>query len=773
VTSFSGIREEKKSIGQRISRLEDERFLTGAGRFVADFVRPGMLHAVVLRSQLARGTLRRVGTDVAERSPGVVAVLTGADAARDELGGIPWEVCPPGFETMAAFPDDPRVALPQPILALHEVRYVGEPIALVIAETLAAALQGAERIEVDIDELPPVMGLPRDALDRWDAPEGTAFSSTVGDRAQAQAIFETAPHVVALKTHVPRLAAAPMETRGYLAWFEAPGEWTVVASAGKPHPVRDTIARHVLHVPPESIRVIAPDIGGGFGAKNVAHAEMALVLWAARRLLRPVRWISTRNESFLSDMQGRGHMIAARLALDDEGRFLAVQYRSLVDLGAYVGPRAVVPCVSGLKVLTGPYRIETVFGRMDALHSNSVPTCPYRGAGVPETAFVIERLVDQAARRLRLDPAEIRARNLLAPSDLPWNAPTGSQLHSADFPGVLTAARTRARWDRRGERRAVNGRQRGTGMAFTIEAYGTSYDEAAEIIAHGDGCVEVLIGTKSSGQSHETTYAQIAGDALDLEVTALTIVQGDTALIARGNGTGASRSITTGGAAITCAAALFLVEARKIAGRLLQCEPDMLAYAGGCFSAAGAQVDLAAIARCRPGSRLHVTGSFRPELASFPHGCHIAEVDVDPETGEVELVSYCAVQDAGIAIHPTVVESQLRGGIAQGIGAALMEQVRYDAWGQAVTASFLDYALPRAADMSRIDVALRGIPCISNPLGAKAVGEAGTVAAPPAIINAIVDALSTLGIEHLDMPATPDRIWAALRSAKSSRSKDM
>jgi carbon-monoxide dehydrogenase large subunit len=338
---------------------------------------------------------------------------------------------------------------------------------------------------------------------------------------------------------------------------------------------------------------------------------------------------------------------------------------------------------------------------------------------------------------------------------------------------VLAAATTRARWGSRGERRAVAGRLRGSGMAFTIEAYGTSYDEAAEIVAHGNGRVEVLIGTKSSGQSHETTYAQIAGDALDLEVTALTIVQGDTALIARGNGTGASRSITTGGSAITCAAALFLVEARKIAGRLLQCEPDALAYAGGCFLAAGAQVDLAAIARSLPGSRLHVTGSFRPEQASFPHGCHIAEVDVDPETGEVELVSYCAVQDAGVAINPTVVESQLRGGIAQGIGAALMERVRYDAWGQAVTASFLDYALPRAADMSRIDVALRGIACASNPLGAKAVGEAGTVAAPPAIINAIVDALSTLGIEHLDMPATPDRIWAALRSAKSSRSKDM
>ena len=770
--------ETKTLIGQRMARVEDERLVLGAGRFVADFVCERMLHAVVVRSQVASGILRRVGIESACSLPGVVAVLTAVDVAGDGLGGIPWEVCPPGFETVARYLGDPLVSEPQPLLAAHEVRYVGEPLAFVIADSLAAALLGAELVELEIEERRPVVGLPQAALASLEAPDGSVFSTTMGDHAQVSGIFEQAALVVELTTQAPRLVAAPMETRGYLASFDAQTQaWSVVAAAGKPHPVRDTIAQHVLHVSPDSIRVIAPDVGGGFGAKNVAHAEMALVLWAARRLNRPVRWIATRNEAFLSDMQGRSHLMTGRLALDEEGRFIGLQYRSLVDLGAYLGPRAVVPCLNGLKALTGPYSIPHISVRMDALHSNTVPTCPYRGAGVPETAFVVERLIDMAARRLGVDPADLRARNLLAPEELPWVAPSGSQLHSADFPGILASARASAGWDGRRERTSAGGRLRGFGMAFTIEAYGASYDEAAEIVAHGDGRIEILIGTKSSGQSHETTYAQIASDALGLDAAMVTIVQGDTARIARGNGTGASRSITTGGSAITVAAARFLGEARSLAGSLLQVEPEALAYEAGRFSApgvAGAHVDLAGLARVAPLGKLHVTGSFRPDMSSFPHGCHIAEVEVDPQTGNVELIRYTAVQDAGTAINPTVAESQLRGGVAQGVGAALMEEMIYDAnSGQPVSASFLDYALPRSADLSSIDVTLRGVACASNPLGAKAIGEAGAVAAPPAIINAIVDALSSFGITHLDIPATPARIWSALQSRSSHQERGL
>lgn len=753
--------------GSRIERLEDDRFLRGAGRFTADFNPPGSLIAVVLRSRVAHGRLLSIDAREALATDGVFAVLTGEDASRDGLGGIPWEVCPPGFEHLAGFPGDPRIARPQPVLAVDHVRYVGEPVALVLGDSLAAAQSGSERVRVEIDELAPVVGLPVDALDSLDAPPGAVFSATVGDAAHVASLMAEAAHVVSLRTHVPRLAAAPMETRGYIASYDAAQEaWSVVASAGKPHPVRDTIAHHVLHVHPQKIRVIAPDIGGGFGGKNVAHAEMALVLWAAKRMLRPIRWISGRTEAFLSDMQGRDHWIDARLACDEQGRFLAVHYRSLVDLGAYLGPRAVVPSVSGLKVLTGPYSIPSVFGRVDALHSNTVPTCPYRGAGVPETAFVIERLVDKAARATGLDPARVRALNLVPKDAMPWPSPTGAHLHSCDFPALLSRACEMAGWDRRHERSATPGRLRGQGMAFTIEAYGTSFDEAAEIAVHDSGRVDVLIGTKSSGQGHETTYAQIVSDRLGVDLSDIRIVQGDTARIARGNGTGASRSITTGGSAILRAADQLLKDAALMAAQLLQCDGSDVVHEAGAFrrsGLSGSHVGLAAIAGTMPGACLRATASFQPTQSSFPNGCHVADVEVDPETGAVEILSYCAVQDAGNAIHPTIVENQLRGGIVQGIGAALMEAVRYETGsGQAITATFLDYALPRALDLSRIDVHLRGVPCSSNPLGAKAVGEAGTVAAPPAIINAIVAALAPHGITHLDLPATPHQIWSAL-----------
>jgi carbon-monoxide dehydrogenase large subunit len=756
--------------GRRLARVEDERLVTGHGRFVADFVETGQLHAVVLRSQVARGRLLSVDVSAACEVPGVVAVLTGMDAAEAGLGGIPWEVCPPGFESRAAYPGDPAVAEPQPILARDEIRYVGEPIAFVIAETLAAAQDGAEQIAVEIEDLPATASITEGP---GPAP---LFSYEAGDPAAVDAAMRTAAIVVNLETHVPRLVAAPIETRGYSASYDiAAGTWTAIASAGKPHPVRDTIAQHVLKVDPSRIRLIAPDIGGGFGAKNVAHAELALVLWAAQRLGRPVRWISSRNEAFLSDMQGRDHAIAARLAVDAEGRMLAIDYRSVVNLGAYLAPRAVVPCISGVKVLTGPYRIAAAAAHVDAVHTNTVPTCPYRGAGVPETAFAVERLVDMAAQKLGLDPAEMRRRNLVAASDLPWPTPTGPTLHSVDFPAVLEAALERFRQvDRRAEGpdSGDGTLRRGVGLAFTIEAYGTAYEEAAELIVDGAGTVELRIGTKSGGQSHETSYAQIAADALGLSPGAIRVLQGDTWLIERGHGTGASRSITTGGSAIKRAAENLIAEAQALAATLLQCRPDDLRYHAGRFvlaSRSGVEIDLGAIARQQPDGQLHIRGVFQPDRATFPGGCHVASVEVDIETGAVALLDYVAIHDAGTAINPMVVEGQLKGGIAQGIGAALMEVARYDDdSGQAITATFLDYAIPRAADLSALTVGLQGTACASNPLGAKAVGEAGTVAAPAAIANAIVAALADLGVEHIDLPATPAAIWHALSRAAAS-----
>lgn len=757
--------------GRSLPRVEDQRLVTGNGRFVADFNEQGQLHAIVLRSQIARGRLISVDGSAASQMPGVVAVLTGTDAMADGLGGIPWEVCPPGLENRAAYQGDPAVAEPQPILATTDVRYVGEPIALVVAETLAAAQDAAEQILVEIDDEPPVMQISGALTDENDL--AILFSYEAGDPATVETAMADAACVVELVTHIPRLVAAPIETRGYLAIYDAASEtWTAIASAGKPHPVRDTIAKFVLKVDPARIQLIAPDIGGGFGAKNVAHAELALVLWAAQRLGRPVRWISTRNEAFLSDMQGRDHSIHARLAVNSSGDMLALAYRSVVNLGAYLAPRGVVPCLSGVKALTGPYRIPAAAAHVDAVLTNTVPTCPYRGAGVPETAFVVERLVDMAARRLGFDPAEIRRRNLVTPAELPFTTPTGMTMHSVDFPAVFTKALAQSGWQRKYRENATfphPTRRRGTGLAFTIEAYASNYEEQAELIADADGTVEVRIGTKSGGQSHETSYAQIAADALDLYPDRVRVLQGDTSLIERGHGTGASRSITTGGSAIKLAAGTLLSEARARAATLVQCRPDELRYQRGRFhhvSRAGVEIDLGAIARQQPSGVLHVRGVFRPHRATFPGGCHVANVEVDTETGIVTLLDYTVLHDAGTAINPMVVAGQLKGGVAQGIGAALMEIARYDAdSGQAITATFLDYAIPRAADLAVIDIGLHGTPCASNPLGAKAVGEAGTVGAPAAIANAIVAALADLGVEHIDLPATPALIWQVLQNA--------
>ena len=753
--------------------MEDARLVTGHGCFVADVQQPGDLCAVILRSQVARGRLRALDVRIAQAARGCVAVFTAEDTARDGLGGIPWEVCPPGLEHLAAYPGDPRVAAPQPLLAVGDVRYVGEPIAMIIGETQAAAMDAAELVMVEIEETSPVIGVSHARLAGMAAAgDKAAFTVELGDEAALDEVMRNAPVVVSLDTHIPRLISAPIECRGYRASFDpVTTEWTVIASAGKPHPVRDTIARHVFHVAPEAIRLIAPDIGGGFGAKNVAHAEMALVLWAARRLGRTVRWISGRTEAFLSDMQSRDHAISARLAVDLSGRFLGIGYRAVADLGAYLAPRGVTPCTNGIKVLTGPYDTPIIHARVDALHTNTVPTCPYRGAGVPETAFAIERLVDMAALRLGMDRAELRRRNLLRPEALPWASPMGTLVHSVDFPAVFDAALAHAQWQRKSARPRDHrpGSSRGIGIGFTIEAYGITYDEAAEIVVDGTGEIEIRVGTKSSGQGHETIYAQIAADVLEADATAISVVQGDTRRIEYGNGTGASRSTTTGGSAVSQAARSFLQQARDLAAGLLQCAAGDLDYDRGWFlrrGHAGIAIDLAAIARSMPGEVLHVRDRFVPEQFNFPGGCHVAEVEVDHETGMVRVLSYVAVHDAGVAINPTIVEGQLQGAVAQGVGAALMESGAYDsASGQMIAASFLDYALPRAGDLSDFGMFLHGTFCTSNPLGAKAVGEAGTVAAPPAIVNAIVDALRDHGVTHIDLPATPRRIWQALREA--------
>jgi carbon-monoxide dehydrogenase large subunit len=759
-----------KLVGERMIRLEDDRLVRGNGMFVADETMPDLCYAAILRSPAACGRIRSIDTTAAAACEDVLAVLTGPDVIADGLGGIPWEVCPPGLENKSRFPGDPDVAESQPLLASSRVRYVGEPVALVIATSQAAALAGMDATVLDIELDEPVIGV--ETFRHEDGDAEALFTAEIGNRARADECLEHAFGVVRLRTHIPRLAAAPIEPRGYLSRYDPKDEtWTIVAAVGKPHPVRDTIAKHVLHVEPGKIRLIAGDIGGGFGGKNVAHAEAALTLWAAKRVGRPVSWISTRLDAFLSDMQGRDHLIDASLAFAKDGLFTAVSYDSMVDLGAYLSPRGVMPSLTSLKTITGPYRIEAAHGRVRGFLTNTVPTCTYRGAGAPECAFAIERLVDMAALKLSIDPAELRRRNLLAPAALPWTAPTGVTFHSVDFPAVFKAALG----NKPKKRKSVKSTRfrYGTGIAYAIECYGASFDEAAEIVVRKQAPVEIRIGTKSSGQSHETTYAQIAADALALSCDHFRIVQGDTLVVARGNGTGASRSMTVGGSAIIQAAQKLLSEAGVMAAEAMQCTPESLDYAAGRFRQKGplaGSLDLFSLAEFQPDGCLRAQAVFKPSIFTIPGGCHVADVEVDMETGQVRLLRYRAVHDAGVAVNPMVVEGQLHGGIAQGIGAALGEALRFDSTsGQLITASFQDYAMPHADGVCAFDITLIGVPCASNLIGAKPVGEAGTVAAPPAIINAIIDAIDDPALQHIELPATPERVWSAIQACQKNR----
>jgi carbon-monoxide dehydrogenase large subunit len=754
-----------ESIGQRSRRFEDDRLIRGDGQFVADEYPPKVAYAAIFRSPVPCAGIRNIDIAAAIYTQGVLAVLTGTDAEADKLGGIPWEVCPPGLEKKSRFQGDPNVAIPQPLLAHLQVRYVGEPIALVIGETQAAALNGAEAINVEFEFGEPIIGM--EAIDALQDRAETMFTAETGSPVGLEERFKEAFGFVQLRTHVPRLAAAPIEPRGYVSQYDKTSDsWTIWAAAGKPHPLRDTLAKQVFRVAPEKIRLIAKDIGGGFGGKNVAHAEAALTLWAAKRVSRPVRWISTRLEAFQSDMQGRDHLIDASLAYTKDGIFTAVKYDAKVDLGAYLSPRGVMPALTSLKTITGPYLIENAYGRVRGFFTNTVPTCTYRGAGAPESAYAIERLVDMVAAKLSIDPIEIRRRNLLKAGSLPWKAPTGVTFHSVDFPAILEAASSAVSASK--QRKAGDRFCYGCGVAFTIECYAASFGESAEIVVKGTEPIEILIGTKSAGQSHETTYAQIASQMLELPSDVFKIIQGDTLLVGQGNGTGASRSLTVGGSAIVCASVELIKMSRSLAAEMMQCSADDLIYEAGRFSKKsefGSSIDIFSLSESQPGGAIRAGGEFKPSQFTIPGGCHVAEVEVDLETGRVRLLKYRLIQDAGVAVNPLVVEGQLHGGIAQGIGAALSEVVRFDIEsGQLVTASFQDYAMPWADSACRLDVSLLGVRCASNLIGAKPVGEAGTVGAPPAIVNAILNAINCASVQHIDLPATPERVWRAIHS---------
>jgi carbon-monoxide dehydrogenase large subunit len=751
-------------IGSPRRRIEDARFLTGGATYLDDIAPDGVLHMAVVRSPHAHAAIESI------EAAGVPGVFTAADLARDGLGPIP---CTAQVATLAPIIVPPRFAL-----ARDRVRHVGDPVAFVIAGTPAQARDAADSVSVRYAPLPAVCdaeaALNPEAPQLWnEAPGNLSYRFQRGDRNAVGQASANAAHVVTVTIVNNRLIVAPIETRGAIGLHDAAADsFHLILSGASVHGIRNVLADHVFRVPRARMRVSAPDVGGGFGIKNAVYPEHVMLLWAARKLGRPVKWVAERTEDFASAAQGRDNTTRASLALDADGRFLALQVETIANLGAYVagfGPGT--STAAPASAMGGAYDIPAVFMDVHGALTNTVPIDAYRGAGKPEANYLIERLVEAASRRLGIDPFTLRRRNMIA--RFPHRAALGSTIDGGRFAANLGIAEQQAVGF--AERRAASearGLRRGLGVACFLETARGAPDEAAEIRFEPGGTVALIVGTQSNGQGHETSYPQIAADLLGLPVEAFRYVQADTALVATGNGHGGARSMHMGGGALAGAAEEVLARGRMVAAHLLQARPEDLSFAEGRFSTAdGRSVTLHEAARAAPDldTSLDSRAEQRDAPLTFPNGCHIAEVEVDPETGAVTLERYAAVDDYGRIINPLLIAGQVQGGLVQGIGQALLERTVYDReTGQLLSGSFMDYAIPRAADLPELGVALHGTPTGANPLGVKGSGQAGAIGAPATVMNAILDALAPLGVTHLDMPATAEHVWRAIVAARRS-----
>lgn len=756
-----------------IPRVEDLRFVTGRGRYTADHHRQGEAVGYVVRSPHAHALVRDVDAGAARAMPGVVAVLTAEEMAADGLGTFP---CLTQFEAVT-----PLRVPPHHALAMGRVRYVGEPVAFVVAESLAAAMDAAEAIDIDYEALDAVTdaeaALEAGAPELWqEAPGNLAFTFRKGDRAAVEAAMAGAAFTVSLGLVNNRVSALPLEPRAAIGEVDpATGALTLEVSGQGVHGTRDVLAQ-VLGVAPDTVRVFAEDVGGGFGLKNGAHPEHALVLWAARRLGRPVRWISTQSDELMGSVHGRAVSARACLALDETGRFLALDVAMVADAGAYASAFGLGATTSASSVvLGGVYDIPVIALESRGAFTNTAPIEAYRGAGKPEANYVLERLIDAAARRYGFDPLELRRRNVI--TTFPATKALGAVVDTSALAASIEAAAARADYRGFAARRAEaegRGRLRGIGVACFLEsARGAPAEEAGLRFAE-DGTIEVVTGTESNGQGHETAFVQVAAARLGLPMEAFRFVQADTAATRMGNGHGGARSMHMGAGTLAEAVDAMLEAARPLAAQLLQAEPDQVSYADGTFLAAGRSVslvELAAAAR-RPdvGPDHGLDTLVRREGApfTFPSGCQIAEVEIDEGTGAVTLVAYVAVDDYGTIVNPMLAEGQVHGGLAQGIGQALGEAIVYDAGGQILSGSLMDYWLPRADDLPRFDVVLSGVPTEANRLGVKGSGQAGCIGAPPAVVHAVLNALAGLGVDDIQMPATAERVWRAIRDARAA-----
>jgi carbon-monoxide dehydrogenase large subunit len=784
-----------RMIGDPVRRKEDLRFLTGNGHYTDDLNRPGQLYAVFLRSPHAHAELRGVDTRKAKAAPGVVAIYTGADLAAAGIGGLP---CGWGVKNKDG---SPMAEPPHPVLATGRVRHVGDPVAVVIAETKAEAEEAADLVEVDYKELPAVSSaeaaLKKGAPLLFDAAPGNlCYDWHIGDEAPVTAAFAKAAHVTKIDMINNRLIPNAMEPRAYIGEYDrGTGDYTLYTTSQNPHAIRLLMAAFVLHLPESKLRVVAPDVGGGFGSKIYHYAEEAAVTWAAGKLARPVKWTAERSESFVSDAHGRDHVTHAELALDKDGKFLALKVSTIANLGGYISTFApAVPTYLYATLLAGTYTTPAIYAEVKAAFTNTVPVDAYRGAGRPEASYVLERIIDRAARELKIDPAELRRRNFIPKNAYPYQTPVALAYDSGDYFTTLDMALKAADYagfEKRRDEAKKRGKLRGIGLATYIEACGVAPSavagalgaraglyEVGEIRVNPTGSVTVFTGTHSHGQGHETTFAQLVSERLGVPIDLVDVVHGDSAKTPFGMGTYGSRSLPVGGSALVKALDKVEAKGKKIAAHLLEAAEADIEFKDGKFTVAGTdksksfgEIAFAAYVPhnypldvLEPG--LDETAYYDPKNFTFPSGAHIAEVEIDPDTGTVELKRFTAADDFGRIVNPMIVDGQVHGGLAQGIGQALFEECRYDTEsGQLLTGSYMDYRMPRAADLPSFDVSTHATLCTHNPLGVKGCGEAGAIGSPGAVMNAVVNALMPLGIHDLQMPATAERVWQAIKGA--------
>lgn len=765
------MRPTKFGFGQPVVRVEDRRLTTGTGRYTDDTAVEGALHAYVLRSPYAHARFTITDKDTARAMKGVRLILTGEDVAH--LGDVP---CKGLIKTITG---DPVVPLPVPVLPRDTVRHVGEAVAFIVADTLNQARDAAEAIAIDWDALPAVTGIEAALAESaplvWDErPGNVAFEAAQGDQDKTEKAFAKAARTVSITVENNRLASNYMETRACIAEYDR-GEkrWTLTLGSQGSHGIRDLLAKDILKVDPKRIRVVTPDVGGGFGTKIFMYREYPLAMVAAERLKRPVRWVADRTEHFLADTHGRANLTTATMALDAKGRFIGLKVDLAAEMGAYLsqyGP--FIPWV-GTTMTPGCYNIPAVHVRIRGVLTNTTPVDAYRGAGRPEAAYLIERLVDAIARETGKTPDAVRAQNFVKPGEMPHKTQTGPVYDSGEFEGHMRRAMEVADWTgfkARQKASAKNGKIRGIGLACYIEACGGGGPESSTVILERDGMVTVLIGTQSNGQGHETAYSQLVSQHLDIPMERIRIVQGDTDKVETGSGTGGSRSIPVGGAALNKATEILADNLKQLAGEKLEAGVGDLEIVGGAVRIVGTDraLTLAEIAAL-PGARaeqLRVHQSWTPPEATYPNGTHVCELEIDPGTGGTVILNYVVVDDFGVTLNPIMLQGQVHGGAAQGIGQALMEEIRFDADGQMQTATLMDYAIPRAEDVPNFHFETRNVRCVTNAIGVKGAGEAGAIGACPAVMNAMADALHrAAGISRVDMPATPKKVFGLLRDA--------